>query len=139
MGLVDDQQVVRPGGDDPLLVLGAASEVARGDQQRLPAAYGFSPAGTLGHVVGMRPVQLPSVEARHPEAELLEQLVLPLPADVRGREDERASNSPASSSRRSAMPAEIVLPSPTSSATSQERGYSSASRADDLPLVRLQA
>ncbi len=84
--LVYYKKVERGRGEDELLLLGAPREMTRREEQRV---LGVRVRSGGPHVIGVRAVDLPLVEPRHPQRELLEQLVLPLPADVGRREDER--------------------------------------------------
>ena len=93
VSLVDDEQVVGGGVKDELLVIPAPREVAGGNQQRI-LGVGVAARGCGVNVAGIGSVDPLLVQSRHPHAELLEQLVLPLSAHVGRCQDQGSLHLP---------------------------------------------
>ena len=91
-------------------MVGQPGEVA-GHKQHWMVGVGVRPDWHLCHIVGMGAPDPTGLEPWHPEAETLEQLVLPLSADVGGCQDQRPFD--VSTPKEASLlltPAEIVFP-----------------------------
>jgi hypothetical protein len=91
MSLVDDEEVVGGRRQQQLLVLCPAGQVAGGEQERVLFVR-VEVRPDWSDVVWVRAVDVPALQARHPQAELLEQLVLPLAGHIGGRQDQRPTH-----------------------------------------------
>ena len=89
--LVYNEQIVRCRREKAVLIFPPPREMTRDDQHPLSGKRVFA-CLERPNVVGVRSEHLPFVESWDPEAELLEELVLPLPTDACRGEDQGVLN-----------------------------------------------